>query len=156
MIRTFLTTLVLALAAQVWGTADTTARSGMPGWQTDPATCAWHWREGGGIGLWAETCVFTGVTWQVVWDADRAAFVTRSGEAVMGVAVESLTVPPGSDIAALSQALKDTLAATGLKMPQVAIPLRVALLGQPQSPAIDAVLEVLGRDAVLQRLDAVL
>ena len=58
--------------------------------------------------------------------------------------------------AALSQALKDTLAATGLKMPQVAIPLRVALLGQPQSPAIDAVLEVLGRDAVLQRLDALL
>jgi glutamyl-tRNA synthetase len=57
---------------------------------------------------------------------------------------------------ALSQALKATLAATGLKMPQVAIPLRVALLGQPQSPAIDAVLEVLGRDAVLQRLDAVL
>ncbi len=56
---------------------------------------------------------------------------------------------------ALSQALKATLAATGLKMPQVAIPLRVALLGQPQSPAIDAVLEVLGRDAVLARLAAV-
>ena len=55
---------------------------------------------------------------------------------------------------ALSQTLKDTLAATGLKMPQVAIPLRVALLGQPQSPAIDAVLQVLGRDAVLARLDA--
>ncbi len=56
--------------------------------------------------------------------------------------------------AALSQALKDTLVATGLKMPQVAIPLRVALLGQPQSPAIDGVLEVLGREAVLARLDA--
>jgi glutamyl-tRNA synthetase len=27
------------------------------------------------------------------------------------------------------------------------------LLGQPQSPAIDAVLEVLGRDEVLVRLD---
>jgi glutamyl-tRNA synthetase len=58
--------------------------------------------------------------------------------------------------AALNQALKDTLAATGLKMPQVAIPLRVALLGQPQSPAIDAVLEVLGRDNVLTRLAAVI
>jgi glutamyl-tRNA synthetase len=57
---------------------------------------------------------------------------------------------------ALSQALKETLAATGLKMPQVAIPLRVALLGQPQSPAIDAVLEVMGRADVLARLDAVL
>ena len=49
-----------------------------------------------------------------------------------------------------------TLAATGLKMPQVAIPLRVALLGQPQSPAIDRVLAVMGREAVLQRLERVL
>ncbi len=55
--------------------------------------------------------------------------------------------------AALSAALKETLAATGLKMPQVAIPLRVALLGQPQTPSIDAVLEVMGRDLVLTRLD---
>jgi len=43
-----------------------------------------------------------------------------------------------------------------MKMPQVAIPLRVALLGQPQSPSIDAVLAVLGRQRVLERLDRVL
>jgi glutamyl-tRNA synthetase len=55
--------------------------------------------------------------------------------------------------AALSAALKETLAATGLKMPQVAIPLRVAVLGQPQTPSIDAVLEVMGRELVLTRLD---
>jgi glutamyl-tRNA synthetase len=55
--------------------------------------------------------------------------------------------------AALSQAIKETLAATALKMPQVAIPLRVALLGQPQTPSIDAVLEVMGRELVLTRLD---
>lgn len=52
----------------------------------------------------------------------------------------------------LSAALKATLAATGLKMPQVAIPLRVLVLGQPQTPSIDAVLEVMGRDLVLGRL----
>lgn len=57
---------------------------------------------------------------------------------------------------ALSKALKETLAATGLKMPQVAIPLRVALLGQPQSPAIDRVLAVLGRERTLERLDRLL
>jgi glutamyl-tRNA synthetase len=55
--------------------------------------------------------------------------------------------------AAISAAFKETLTACALKMPQVAIPLRVVLLGQPQSPAIDAVLEVLGRDEVLARLD---
>jgi glutamyl-tRNA synthetase len=57
---------------------------------------------------------------------------------------------------ALGKTLKETLAATGLKMPQVAIPLRVVLLGQPQSPAIDRVLAVLGRDEVLQRLSQAL
>jgi glutamyl-tRNA synthetase len=56
--------------------------------------------------------------------------------------------------AAISQAIKETCAAAGVKMPQVAIPLRVALLGQPQSPAIDAVLELLGREEVLKRLDS--
>ncbi|MBL8447131.1 MAG: glutamate--tRNA ligase [Zoogloeaceae bacterium] len=54
---------------------------------------------------------------------------------------------------ALNQAIKDTMAEHGLKMPQVAIPLRVALLGTPQTPSIDAVLEVLGRQRVLERLE---
>ncbi|MFN3984160.1 MAG: glutamate--tRNA ligase [Rhodocyclaceae bacterium] len=55
--------------------------------------------------------------------------------------------------AALGQAIKETMAEFGLKMPQVAIPLRVALLGVTQTPSIDAVLEVMGREAVLHRLD---
>ena len=53
---------------------------------------------------------------------------------------------------ALNQAIKDTMAEFGLKMPQVAIPLRVALLGVAQTPAIDAVLEVMGRERVLERI----
>lgn len=56
------------------------------------------------------------------------------------------------DKATLGQAIKDTMAEHGLKMPQVAIPLRVAVLGVPQTPSIDAVLEVLGRERVLARL----
>jgi glutamyl-tRNA synthetase len=52
----------------------------------------------------------------------------------------------------LGQAVKQTATAAGLKMPQLAIPLRVALLGLPQSPSIDAVLEVLGRERVIARL----
>ena len=57
---------------------------------------------------------------------------------------------------ALSQAIKETLLQHGIKMPQLAIPLRVVLLAQPQSPAIDAVLEVLGREAVCGRINSVL
>ena len=39
-----------------------------------------------------------------------------------------------------------------MKMPQVAIPLRVLLLGQTQTPAIDAVVEVMGRGLVMVRV----
>jgi glutamyl-tRNA synthetase len=75
-------------------------------------------------------------------DAARHALVELRGRLMM-VAWER---------AALSQAIKETCTALGLKMPQVAIPLRVALLGTPQSPAIDAVLDVMGRERVLERL----
>lgn len=56
----------------------------------------------------------------------------------------------------LGKAVKQTAAEFGMKMGQLAIPLRVAVLGQPQSPSIDAVLEVLGRERVLTRLAKVL
>jgi glutamyl-tRNA synthetase len=53
---------------------------------------------------------------------------------------------------ALATLIKTVLADRGLKMPQLAIPLRLAVTGQTQTPAIDAVLALLGRDLVLQRL----
>jgi glutamyl-tRNA synthetase len=54
--------------------------------------------------------------------------------------------------AALSVLIKSTLSTHGLKMPQLAIPLRVAVAGTTQTPAIDAVLEILGKSTVLERL----
>ncbi|MBS1210208.1 MAG: glutamate--tRNA ligase [Proteobacteria bacterium] len=48
--------------------------------------------------------------------------------------------------------IKETCGELGLKMPHLAIPLRVQLLGVAQTPSIDAVLEVLGREQVLSRL----
>jgi glutamyl-tRNA synthetase len=44
------------------------------------------------------------------------------------------------------------LAAHGLKMPQLAMPLRLLVTGQLQTPAIDAVLELFGRDTVVARV----
>jgi glutamyl-tRNA synthetase len=57
---------------------------------------------------------------------------------------------------AISATIKQVLAALGLKMPQLAIPLRVAVTGQTQTPAIDAVLALLGKEKVLQRLERAL
>jgi glutamyl-tRNA synthetase len=48
--------------------------------------------------------------------------------------------------------IKSLLATHGLKMPQLAIPLRVAVAGTTQTPAIDAVLEILGKQTVLTRI----
>ena len=55
--------------------------------------------------------------------------------------------------AALAAMLKEVLAAHGLKMPQIAMPLRLIVTGQLQTPAIDAVLELFGRDVVLARVN---
>jgi glutamyl-tRNA synthetase len=53
---------------------------------------------------------------------------------------------------ALSAVLKEVLAAHKLKMPQIAMPLRLMLTGQLQTPSIDAVVELFGRDTVSARL----
>jgi glutamyl-tRNA synthetase len=56
------------------------------------------------------------------------------------------------DKGALSAMLKEVLAAHRLKMPQLAMPLRLLLTGQLQTPSIDAVVELFGRETVLARL----
>ena len=52
----------------------------------------------------------------------------------------------------LDEAVKAVVGKFGHKMPKIAMPLRVILLGRSQTPSIDAVLELLGRDTVLARL----
>jgi glutamyl-tRNA synthetase len=52
----------------------------------------------------------------------------------------------------LSALLKEVLATHKLKMPQLAMPLRLMLTGQLQTPAIDAVVELFGRETVQARL----
>jgi glutamyl-tRNA synthetase len=58
--------------------------------------------------------------------------------------------------APLAAALKQVLGEFGLKMQQLAIPLRVVLAGRTQTPSIDAFLEVLGRETVVRRVRAAL
>ena len=57
---------------------------------------------------------------------------------------------------AINGLLKDLVKAQGVKMPQLAVPLRVAVTGRTQTPTIDAVLELVGREAVLERIRAAL
>jgi glutamyl-tRNA synthetase len=56
------------------------------------------------------------------------------------------------DKPSIAAAIKETLVAHGLKMPQLALPVRVLLMGTAQTPSLDAVLELMTRETVLQRL----
>jgi len=53
---------------------------------------------------------------------------------------------------ALNAAVGEVVKANGLKMPELAMPVRLIVTGRTQTPSLDAVLELLGRDRVLARL----
>jgi hypothetical protein len=107
MIRAAISAGIFAVTTPVMGLANGGSLPAMPEWQTDTNNCSWHWREGEGIGLWAETCRFNGATWQVVWDDNLAAFVTKNDDTVIGLAVQAFTLSSGAGIDALSEKLVD-------------------------------------------------
>ncbi len=54
--------------------------------------------------------------------------------------------------AGIQAAIKETITAHGLKMPQLAIPVRVLVCGRAQTPSVDAVLELFDKENVVERL----
>ena len=57
-------------------------------------------------------------------------------------------------VATIAATIKEVLAATGLKMPALAMPVRVLVMGTPQTPSLDKVLYLCGREKTLERLAA--
>ncbi|HEX5804325.1 MAG TPA: glutamate--tRNA ligase, partial [Azospira sp.] len=53
---------------------------------------------------------------------------------------------------AIGALIKETVAKHGLKMPKLAMPLRVLLTGQAQTPSVDAVVALFPRETVVHRL----
>ena len=56
--------------------------------------------------------------------------------------------------AAINASVKAVIAQHGVKMPKVAMPLRVMVAGTAHTPSIDATLELMGREHVLARMAA--
>ena len=56
------------------------------------------------------------------------------------------------DKAAIAAAIKSTLGETGLKMPQLAMPVRVLVMGTAQTPSLDAVLFLSRREKIVAAL----
>lgn len=89
-------------------------------------------------------------------DAELAAqHLTPESLSVLADFAEHARALPTWDTPGLAALIQDTLARHGIKMPKLGIPLRLATTGRKQTPAIDAVLALLGRETVLERLDAV-
>ena len=56
------------------------------------------------------------------------------------------------DAAAVSATIKEVIGKHGLKMPKLAMPLRVMLTGQTQTPSVDALVALFPRETVLLRM----
>ena len=56
------------------------------------------------------------------------------------------------DKAAVAAAIKEVLTAHSIKMPQLAMPVRVLLMGTPQTPSLDAIIALFSKQEVLKRL----
>jgi glutamyl-tRNA synthetase len=54
---------------------------------------------------------------------------------------------------AISAAIKEVIGKHGLKMPKLAMPLRVMLTGQTQTPSVDALVALFPRELVLKRIE---
>ena len=82
---------------------------------------------------------------------DMAQHITPAVEPALVLLAEKLGACDW-DKPAIAAVLKDVLTATGLKMPQLAMPVRVLVMGTPQTPSLDAVLSLCQRQKVLERL----
>ena len=87
-------------------------------------------------------------------EEDLTAHITSVTRPAIGILAARLTALAGWTKAEIQQALKETLAESGLKMPQLAVPVRVLVCGRTQTPSLDAVLEHFDKKKVLERLQA--
>jgi glutamyl-tRNA synthetase len=83
--------------------------------------------------------------------SDLAQYVTDAVKPALAMLVEKLGVCAW-ERAGIAVAIKEVLAACGLKMPLLAMPVRVLIAGNPQTPSLDALLELFDREKVIERL----
>ncbi|WP_027995973.1 glutamate--tRNA ligase [Simplicispira psychrophila] len=94
--------------------------------------------------------VFYGDTVQAVQE-ERDKHVTPAAGPALAALAEALQ-EGAWDKAFIAAAIKQVLAAQGLKMPQLAMPVRVLVAGTAHTPSVDALLELMGREKVIARL----
>ncbi|MDA8456333.1 glutamate--tRNA ligase [Acidovorax sp. GBBC 3334] len=84
-------------------------------------------------------------------EEERAKHVVDAVKPAIG-ALSAALAGCAWDKASITTAFKEVLTAHGLKMPQLAMPVRVLTVGTAHTPSVDAVLELLGREKIAARL----
>ena len=84
---------------------------------------------------------------------DMATHVTDAVRPALSMLADALATCEWSK-AGIAAAIKQVLTQSGLKMPQLAMPVRVLVMGTPQTPSLDAILELMTREDIALRLRA--
>ncbi|MDP4612462.1 MAG: glutamate--tRNA ligase [Limnohabitans sp.] len=82
---------------------------------------------------------------------EKAQHVTEVVKPALAVLADKLAVCAW-DKASIAAAIKETLSEAGFKMPQIAMPVRVLVMGTAQTPSLDAVLALSQREKIIARL----
>ena len=85
-------------------------------------------------------------------DADRAQHVTDAVRPALDTLADQLAAIAVWDKPSIAAAIKEVLAAHAMKMPALAMPVRVLVMGTPQTPSLDAVLAIFSKEKVIERL----
>jgi len=86
-----------------------------------------------------------------VSDADRAQHISDAVKPAIATLVEKLMTVTW-DRPSIAVIIKEVLATHALKMPVLAMPVRVLVMGTSQTPSLDSVLEIFSREKVIERL----
>ena len=86
-----------------------------------------------------------------VSEADRAQHITDAVKPVIATLAEKLASVTWEKTS-IAAGIKEVLAAHSVKMPVLAMPVRVLVMGTAQTPSLDSVLTIFSREKVIERL----
>jgi glutamyl-tRNA synthetase len=86
-----------------------------------------------------------------VSEADRAQHITDAVKPAIATLAEKLA-SVNWEKTSIAASIKEVLAAHSVKMPVLAMPVRVLVMGTAQTPSLDSVLAIFSREKVIERL----
>jgi glutamyl-tRNA synthetase len=86
-----------------------------------------------------------------VSETDRAQHITDAVKPVIATLAEKLA-SVNWEKTSIAAGIKEVLAAHSVKMPVLAMPVRVLVMGTAQTPSLDSVLSIFSREKVIERL----